>query len=270
MSKPLVPPMPLYISLLIIVVAAMFVLRRCGSFAANSSDGADSLDVCIEYSPMSCYMYADTVGGFGYDVLRLVAKRGGINLRMHNVVSLHTGLEGLDNGNYKLMVAQFPATAEVKQRYLFTDAVYLDRQVLVQRIDSLGNITVKSQLDLAQDTIYVVQNSPMYDRIRALSHEIGDPIFITEGPDYNAEQLMIMVATGQIDYAVVNAYVAKNLVGAYPNLNIGTKISFTQFQSWALPLAETAIRDSINAWLADVKAGEAYADLCRRYGVTEH
>ena len=97
------------------------------------------------------------------------------------------------------------------------------------RIDSLGNIAVKSQLDLAQDTIYVVQNSPMYDRIRALSHEIGDTIFIKEEPDYNAEQLMIMVATGQIDYAVVNAYVAKNLVGAYPNLNIGTKISFTQF-----------------------------------------
>ena len=69
-------------------------------------------------------------------------------------MSLQVALEGLKQGTYDVMAAQFPVTRANKEHYLFTSALYLDNQVLVQRIDS--GMVINSQLDLAGDTVNIV------------------------------------------------------------------------------------------------------------------
>lgn len=259
----------LYVILLCIVIGSMMLLKNCGKpgFPVQHQGGSpgDTIDVAIEYAPLSCYMYDDTLGGFNYDLLRLVAREGNFKMKFHPVVTLQKSLEELNDGTYDILAAQLPVTSEYREEYLFTVPVYLDRQVLVQRKDSVGALKIKNQLGLANKKVHIVKGSPMESRLRNLGREIGDTIFVENESVYGPEQLFLMVVTGEIEYAVINEKVAKDLLKDYPLVDAGTSISFTQFQSWILNKENKALNDSLNSILEKVKNTEGYKNLYNRY-----
>lgn len=258
-----------YILLLLIVAVIMYMLKTCSyekRHTINTPSGGDTIDVAIEYSPISLYIYDDTLGGFNYDLIRKIALDNNLNLKFHPIVSLTDAISKLDNGLYDVLIAEFPRTSEFNDNYLFTTPVYLDQQVLVQRVDSIThNRRIKSQLDLAGDSIWVVANSPLINRVNNLSHEIGDTIYIITDSTYAAEQLTIMTAIGDVKQAVVNAKVAQKLAKEYPFLDISTNISFTQFQSWIVNKNDSLLCDSLNSWIQTIKQTEYYKSLECKY-----
>lgn len=259
----------LYLLLLIAVIGIMFSLKRCSYTSIKqhqTHSGGDTIDVAIEYSPLSIYTYNDTLGGFNYDLLRIIASEHNLKLKFHPVVTLKDALKGIEESKYDILAASLPVTSENKDKYLFSQPVYLDRQVLVQLKDSItGKCRVKNQLDLAGDTVWVVESSPIASRVSNLAREIGDTIYTIYEPLYGAEQLFIMTATGEIKYAIINERIAKELASDYPNVDISTDISFTQFQSWILNQDKQQLADSINSWLTKVKETPKYKALERRY-----
>lgn len=263
------PKMWVYLVMLAIAVGLMVSLYRCSHGNVNNSgygkSGGDTIDVAIEYSPLSLYMYDDTLGGFSHDLIRLIEKHEGIAVKMHPVVSLSESLKLLDDGIYDVVAAQIPATTDFKQRYLFTDSIYLDRQVLVQLKDSLGRCKVNSQLDIAGKTLHIVAGSPVATRIENFSREIGDTVRVLAEPNYGQEQLFLLVATGEIEYAVISSKVAKAMSAQYPMVDIGTSVSFNQFQSWVLRKGDNTLCDSLNHWLRDIRTTKEYKELVRRY-----
>ena len=56
-------------------------------------------------------MEDDTIGGYNYDLLRLMSDSTGCPMKFHPIVTLEKALAGLDNGRYDMVVAQFPMTA---------------------------------------------------------------------------------------------------------------------------------------------------------------
>lgn len=263
----------LYLALLAVVIVAMVMLRNCGgdnvkvaSYSRTASaSGGDTIDVAIEYSPLSCYAYGDTLGGFNYDFLRLLADSCGVVMKYHPIVSLKVALDGLQSGLYDVMAAQFPVTRENKARYLFTQALYLDNQVLVQRRAQNGSLAINSQLDLAGDTVNIVKGSPMRDRIISLSREIGDTIHVIQDSIYGPEQLFLMVSTGDIKYAVINESIARKMAATHPNVDISTAISFSQFQSLALRKDSQELLDNFNKWITRVKKMPQYRAIYNKY-----
>ncbi len=262
----------IYIVLLLVIISLMAVLHLCSRQApatASHEAGGDTLRVAIEYSPLACYTYNDTLGGFAYDALRLMAATAHRNVKFYPIVQLEDALNALCDNRYHILVAQFPVTKENRNQFLFTDELYLDRQVLVQRNDSAGIPPVKSQLDLAGKTLWVVKGSPMRDRIESLAREIGDSIYTTEDSNYGPEQLFMRVAAGEISYAVINESIARSLAEKYSNVDIATGISFTQFQSFIISKDNVELCDSLNSWLRTLKALPAFSDLCRRYHLSK-
>ena len=258
--------MAMYLLLLVGVLLAMVALKNCDRFLEQKSDKqGNELVVALEYAPLSCYTYDDTLGGFSYDLLRMVARYAGLKPVYQPMVALSTSLEQLKNGSYRIVCAEFPVTKENKQEYVFTDPIYIDRQVLVQRKQEDGSVPVKSLLDLAMDTVWVVDGSSIQTRLLNLSHEIGDTIYVKTDKEYGAEQLFMRVASGEIKQAVMNEGVASVLAKRYPDVDISTAISFSQFQSWVLRKGDEAFCDSINAWLEAVKATPEYRTLHARY-----
>lgn len=256
----------MYLLLLVGALLIMFMLRQCsskgGSLFGGSRAGGDTLNVAIDYSPMSMYRYGDTIGGLSYDIIRAISAENGIPLKFHPIVSLSDALARLDSGYYDLIVADIPSTAEYKQTYLLTEPVYTDRSILVQRADS-GR--VRSQLDLARKTVRVVGGSPVVERIRNLGQEIGDTIYIVEDSVYGAEQLVMLVATGEIDYAVVSEGVARRVAEDYRNLDLGTNISFTQFQSWIASRRRPDLKTRLDSLIIRFTQSPAYPALLERY-----
>ena len=262
----------LYLGLLLAAFITMWLIRTCSipspfSKAGTKPSGGDTLDVAIDYGPMSLFTYDDTLGGYNYEMLRGMATANGLKVIFHPVTSPGSSIEGLENGLYDIVVSDIAATAEASENVVFTEPVYLDKQVLVQKKDSLGNTEVSSQLDLAGREVWVTSGSPSAMRLRNLSAEIGDTILVKEDPDYGSEQLVMMVAVGDIPLAVVNEKTALRLAGEYPGIDVSTAISFTQFQTWALRKKEMELTDSVNSMIKRYKQTDGYKDLLRRYGI---
>lgn len=258
----------LYLILLIVIVGLFYSLRKCNrSYISDElrPSGGDTLDVAIEYSPISFYTIDDTLGGFNYDLMRMIAERHGLKLKFHPVVTLSKSLQYIENDTYDILAADIPLTAEFKERYAFLEPVLLDKQVLVQLRDSSGNARVKNQLDLAGDTVWIVDGSSIESRIINLGHEIGDTIYVEHEKLYGPEQLFLMTALGEIKQAVINERVAEAMAKDYPDVDISTDISFTQFQSWIVSNKRPEMRDSIDKWIKEIKLTPEYKELEKRY-----
>lgn len=257
--------MALYTFLLLFAVVAMILLKNCDRFAEEQEPDTEGMVVAIEYSPLSFYTYDDTLGGFSYDLLRLIEKHANVKFKFQPMVNLSSSLELLNDGKYKMVCAEMPVTKDNKQEYTFTEPIYIDRQVLVQLKDGNGEIAVKSQLELAGDTVWLVKDSSMQTRLANLSHEIGDTIYVRTEDEYGSEQLFLMVASGDVKLAVMNERVAQKMAEKYPNVDYSTGISFSQFHSWVLRRGDESFCDSVNAWLKELQTTPEYKSLYRRY-----
>lgn len=256
----------LYFILLILVLATMWGLRKCSSAHSTTvSDRAegDTINVAIEISPISLSLAEDTLSGFHYDLIRNICNIHSRPVQISAFTNLSSALRQLDSGRYDVVIADIPVTSGMKEKYLYTDSIYIDRQVLVRLKDTITKGF--TQNDLAGDTIWVPKGSLAVERLHNLSEEIGDTIYVVEDPKYGAEQLVILTALGQIKQAVVNMRYAQKLAEDYPQLDISTDISFNQFQSWVLAKENTVLCDSLNSWISAYKSTEEYSALCKRY-----
>lgn len=259
----------LYLCLLIAVVLLMVGTRRCNNghqlpMLTQGDSGRDTVDIAILYGPLSYYLYADTLGGLNYDMLKIMGKDTGRPIKMWPVVSLHDALKRLENGSYD-MLASLPSDNSVKQRFLTTESVFLDRMVLVQLADTNGNVGIRSALDLGNDTVYIAKGSPAASRLANLSKEIGTQIPVEAGDDLSEEYLCMLVATGKVKLAVVNEKTAREMKATYPLLSYDNPVSFTQFQVWLINKSDTALQHAVDAWLKDFQSSQKYRNLIDRY-----
>ena len=228
------------------------------------------LRAVTEYDPISYHAAGDTVAGFHYELLTAFAREHGLKCDLSAEMSFGKQLEGLKQGKYDLIAYGLLATSELKDSLLLTIPIVLNRQVLVQRKDTAhgDTLAIANQLDLAGKTVHVVKDSPAMLRIRNLGDEIGDTIYIREIERYGAEQLISLVAHGDIDYAVCDESIARTALDSLPQIDISVAIGFTQFHSWAVSKQSTALLDSLNSWLETYEKSKAYHTLCRQYGLS--
>lgn len=220
-----------------------------------------------EYNSIGYYIDGDTVGGFQYELGNAIAGLAGLQIETHLEMSLENSFRGLRENRYDVIARNIPVTSADRNEFLFTDPVVLNRQVLVQRTAAAHGDTLplRNQLDLAGKTLYIPKDSPGKIRLENLQHEIGDTIYIREEPLYSSEQLIILVAKGEIDYAVCDRKIAENAQKQFPEIDIDTDISFTQLQAWAVRKDSPRLRDSLNSWFRRLRDNGIYDRIYQRY-----
>lgn len=248
----------LYVILFIVALGLMLSIRQCsvnrlGPRPDNVAEG-DTLNVAIEISPTGLSLSGDTLSGTYYNMLRSACSRHGMPIHILPYTRVEDALQWLRDGRVRLVVGNLPVTAEMRRDFIFVDPVGVEKQVLVQlRKSDTVPPEVITQFDLASRTVVVPKESPYIPRLRNLSHEIGDTIYIQEDADNSSEQLVIMTALGRIPMTVVSRATADSLAGRYPLLDTSVEISLNQFQSWALLPADSLLRDSLSTWLSGNK-----------------
>jgi membrane-bound lytic murein transglycosylase F len=124
---------------------------------------------------------------------------------------------------------------------------------------------LRNQLELNDKVVYVRSNSSYATRLRNLSEEIGGGIRIIEKENYSEEQLIALVARGEIDYTVCDENVAKVNSTYYPNLDVQTAISFPQNLAWGVPEKADSLLVVVNNWLRDFKNTLDYNLIYNKY-----
>jgi len=245
----------LYLLLLATAIVIMYFIWKSipRSVVRDYPEIADEgiLRIVTDYNSVGYYVMDDTIQGTQYDLCKAIEKLSGLSVEIHLENSLDQCIAGLEALRYDVIARNIPITMQTKAMISFTDPIHSGKQVLVQRAAAYNNgiQPIHNQIDLAQKTLYVPENSPSILRIRNLSEEIADTIYIQEVKQYNSEQLIYMVAHGDIDYAVVDEAIALHNQKNFPQIDVNTAISFTQLQAWAVRKNVPILLDSLNCWL---------------------
>ena len=262
-----------YLVPVIIILALIFTFRYCGKqekplghprdYAAIAKEGI--LRVATEYNSISFYVDGDTISGFHYELIQAFARDKRLKAEITPVMSFEERLKGLSEGRYDVIAYGILATSKLKDSLLLTSPIVLNKQVLVQRKENGENDSLYIQLDLARRTLHVVKGSPSILRIQNLGNEIGDTIYIKEIEKYGPEQLISLVAHGDIDYAVCDESIARAVADSLSQIDINTAISFTQFYSWAVSKQSPVLLDSLNTWLDKFQKKSEYQKIYKKY-----
>lgn len=264
-SRPL-----LLLLLLAAAVAVMATLARCERanplLKMYPKSGGDTLDIAVELSPLSYNVSADSVSGLDYELMRQIVAISGRPVKFRLVRSLNDALEGVSAGCFDIVMMSLPATDTMLATYTMTQPLYLDRQVLVQRSDSTSRID--NPRGLANDTVWMVANSPYRQRIDNLAAEIGDTIVVMEMEGCPAEYIVRLVAQGEKGRTVVNEGLARRMKDLYySELDIDTPVGFNQLQCWIVSEREPGLAADMDRWIDSLKNTRGYDETIDRYGV---
>lgn len=262
---------PLLVGICVVILAAIGIWRRYGSDSSTlaisyNRPGGDTLAVAIEMSPLTYNLANDTASGFDYEILRAISSTHKIPIKFQPVATLDKAFQDLYDGKYDLFVGNIPSTVRLKDYFPLTDPIYFDKQVLVQRADSIGGHgPIRSQTELMGDTVWLAEASPFKLRLNNLAHELGDTIYTQSDPKLTSEHLVALTAHGEIRQAVVSEVIARRMAQDYPQLDLSTPISFSQLQVWVVAPGDSILLDSLNTWIGQFKQTQAFRDLTEKY-----
>jgi len=221
------------------------------------------LSVVTDFNSISYFIYKGQPMGFQYELLSELAQYLDIELELKANNNLSANFEGLINGDYDLIASNLTITNARRELVDFTLPHSQTSQVLIQRASNPKGL-IKNPIELADKTIYVHQNSSYSARLENLEEEIGEDIRIIEVPT-ETEQLIKMVANGDIDFTVSDENMAKVNNTYYPGIDISTAISFSQNQAWAVRKGSVELKKEIDSWLESFTKTTKYAVIYKKY-----
>jgi len=221
------------------------------------------------------FIFRGTPMGYQFEKLKMFADYLGVDLEIKLSNNLDEAYRKLDRGDADLIAMGLTVTLNGPDHVAFTEPILQTRQMLVQRKpdnwrkmrtwDEIENALVRNPIDLAGKTVHVPKNSPFSYRLKNLSEEVGQPLYIKEERDRKTEQLVEAVANGEIAYTVCNEYVALLFERMYPELDIRTAISFPQNLAWAVREDSDSLRVTINQWMTEFNKTAASRFLIEKY-----
>ena len=237
-----------------------------------------SLRVLTEYNSTSYFLYRGQPLGFQFEMLQELANHLNLGLDVSVSNDLQRNFMDLQEGRVDLIAMNLTVTSQRKQDVAFTEPLLQTRQVLVQRKPlnwekmnqkQLESSLVRNQLDLAGKVVYVQAGSVYAARLHSLSNEIGGGIDIRE-VNLDSERLIQRVAQEEIAYTVCDENVGLVNTTYYPQLDVGTTISFPQHVAWAVHPASDSLLKVIDQWVSEFRRTDTYAILYQKYFTNRH
>lgn len=202
-----------------------------------------------------------TPSGFEYELLSDFCNNNGLELEMMVNENLDSCYQLLDSCKVDIVAVGIGANKDMKRRFLLTNPILMQRSVLVQRlpkdwnkmstVNEVENQLLRSSVDLAGKTIHLPQGSHEVKLLEHLSDQIGDTIYIVECDSLNSVDLVKAVAFGQIDYTVVEEYVARMASIGLKGLDTKLNVSVEQPLSWAIANhdGDSSLLVALNSWI---------------------
>lgn len=265
-------PMWMLVVLLLLVIGLMSALYKCSRESRTSlfgdqkypiHSGGDTLDIAIEITPLGYNISGDTISGIDYDIIHDLSRIHHRPVKLHPFAPLDYALGGLKAGVFDIVVSSLQSTTQLKELVDVTEAVYIDRYVMVT---STSGDTTATAATLGGDTVCIPRGAPVRASLVNLGRELGDTIYIDDSQALTTEHLLMLTAAGRIRRAIVAQGEARIAAAADPRLHICAPVTFNQFQVWVVAKnREDRLLGTINQWIKAYKTTPRYAELLHRY-----
>jgi membrane-bound lytic murein transglycosylase F len=235
----------------------------------------DTLKVLTGYNAYSYFIYKGQPMGFEYDLVNKLAEYLGIHPEFIIVKKMDDMFSMVNSDSGDVIAFNLTITRDRLDKVDFTHHHYTIKQVLVQRkpedwrkmmVHQIEEQLIRDPAELIGDTIVVRSGSSYTPRLKNLSDEIGGDIIIKEAdPEMTTEDLIEMVANGEIDYTISDDNIANLNAAFFNNIDVKTPVSLTQRAAWAVGKNSYALLDTINYWLDSIKSTIYYAVTYNKY-----
>lgn len=263
MKKSIKAILPVVAAIIVIAVTTVSCGHRQHSHLV-AAQLPDTLIVGTLYSPTSYFYYKEDTMGYEYERICNFARDKKLATRFVIAHNMEAAIAMLDSGTIDVIAYEIPVTAEYRNRVLSCGIENITHQILVQpRSDTM--VTDVTQL-IGRD-VYVERNSKYEARLRNLDDELGGGIRIhtVEEDTLIADDLVEMVANGELPLTIVDSDIARLNRTYYNNIDISLEVSFPQRSAWAVKKGNQWLADTITAWARGEQAKPAYKLILKRY-----
>lgn len=227
------------------------------------------------YNAYSYFIYKGTPMGYEYELLKRLADDLELELEIKVVHDIDEMIEMLNRGEGDLIAYNLTVTKQRTEVISFAHHHTTTRQVLVQRkpenwrkmkLHQIEKGLIKSPIELIGKDIHVVRGSSYIERLKNLSEEIGADLNIIEAPQgSSSEDLVHMVANGEIELTVEDENVAELQRFQHPIIDISMALSLSQRIAWAVRKKSPQLLEAINSWLLKMKKKTEYYVIYKKY-----
>ena len=233
------------------------------------------LKALTTYSGTTYFLYKGRTMGFEYELLERLCKELDVGLEMVIAQDENELMDMLIRGDGDLIAYGYTILDDRQTKIQFTEPLYLSNQVLVQRkpsnwrrmkLHQIEKQMVTDPIQLIGDTVSVKKNSSYALRLENLNKELGGKIHIDTIPGtLTTEEIIGMVASGKLKYTVVDQNIGYINASNYPDLDVSTKISFTQQIAWGVRKSSPELLKEVNDWIKSFTKTVDYHVIYNKY-----
>lgn len=223
-----------------------------------------TLTAVTDFNSTNYFIYKGEPMGFQFDMLQAFAQYLGVKLELIAENNLDEAFGMLKQKQVDIFANNLTVTTARKEQFLFTVPISTTRQVLVQSKESDG-YPIRNPIELGNRVVYVQKGSAAAERLYNLSNEIGREIFVVEMPQYEVDELIELVAVGELDLTVCDEDVARVNSFYYENLDIETAVSFDQNLAWAVHKESVNLHKELNRWIESFTETAEYRIIKGKY-----
>lgn len=233
------------------------------------------LRVITTYSPTGYFLYKGKTMGFEYEIFKRLANQLGIELEIVLARNVDSVIPMLNRGDGDIIALGYTIIADRKDEVSFTDPYLITHQSLIQRkpdnwrrmtLDNIQKKLATDVVDLINDTVSVRKNSSYYHRLKELSNELGDSIYIDVLPGELSDEMIIkLVSDGLIKYSIIDHHKATIHKSYFPNIDANTPVSLSQRLAWAVRKTSPKLLQVINDGLKILKKKPDYNMIYEKY-----
>ncbi|MDR3250733.1 MAG: transporter substrate-binding domain-containing protein, partial [Tannerella sp.] len=226
----------------------------------------DTLTAVTLNTSASYFIYKMQQMGYEYELIEDFAGSLGLKLEIKIAENVTRLEEMLRQGEADILAYPVQMDNTMKNRYLFCGVEQQNHLVIVQRADRSDTI-IKDVTQLIGKEVVVKSGSRYHDRLVSLNEELGGGIRIKDvGRDtVTIEDLIEMVASGEISYTVSESNIARLNHTYYSNIDIGLSVSFPQRASWIVRKDCPKLAQAVNDWAANISKGATLKAATKRY-----
>jgi membrane-bound lytic murein transglycosylase F len=233
------------------------------------------INALVDNNSISYFIYKGQSMGYEYELLNLLAKELGVDLKITITTGVERAIDQLNRGEGDILAFPLTVTKDRREYLAFSNPHFHSYQVLVQRkpdnwrrmgVDDINAQLIRNPVDLIGKEVFVLPGTSFEKRLVNLSDEIGGDIIIRKDTAIaESESLIRKVAMGEIDYTITDHMIANVNASYYPNLDVGTPVGVAQQVAWATRKNSTQLLGAINVWLTKIKKEATFMVVFNRY-----
>ncbi|MCK7595728.1 transporter substrate-binding domain-containing protein [Microbulbifer sp. CAU 1566] len=213
--------------------------------------------------PTSYFMWKGTLMGFDYDLAIAFAEKHNLELELIVVPYDQELIEWLKAGRGDFAGASITITEERKARGVDFSTPYIE--MAEQVLSNSAKPPIKTVQDLNGRTL-TLRAFSIFESIAKALQDSGIQVKIELAePEVSYEQIVNMVAEGELDATIVDADAAEVGAALREGLTAGPVVSDPLPQGWMVLKENKSLRERIDTFIKEFKASKQYAKKVNYY-----